>query len=604
MRQGTPLLLPSPKKLNTLIARSDERLKVFRDRRNEAIRESLGRFHTKDDGVARVMNLMQRGMTVLIAQLAAQGPLHDLRTRRSALRVQTLKHQLRLDRLAEETNRVQLSRMCIVDALMGNKAIVRSGQRAGGEVVAIDGRLYNKGQPYHRRIDLDDYIFDPAARSREEAWCEGDRYRLKRQDALDSGLFDPDWINEIPSIADGRFTNDGDPVEDLSGKRTSEDYEHTDLIELVDLIIYDSNRPLKVTMSPRGEVDEYLRIEDYEGPEGGPYSHLEYYPIPNQPMGLALASIWREQNDALRGVTAKWIEQVGMSKKVAAYQKSREKDANTLREASHGQFVALDGPPEEVTVYDFGMVSPELQPVIGALMNFWSVQSGSLDSLGGTSGKGNTATEFQGLMANANQMLEDFLRTQETFEAELSRHDLWFLTHDPLINESLIARMPGTEEFEVKYTAEQREGDFADFNVRIKPRSMMRVDSAIRARRVIESMNTIGTLAPMSTVMGGPIDLQAVARVLGRELDIDEMDELVPDPVGQMMTEQIYGGVPFEGQGMVAGRGPRGGRPMAGAMPGMPPGQAPGMAGGMGVGGKATTPMGETRGALAQRGAA
>jgi len=590
-------LLPTPERLNALIRRSDERNASFLKRRNEAFREAMGRFWgAKDvDDLPRVMNLMQRGMTVLVAQLAAVAPMHELGSKRLAYRTWARKHQIKLDQLARETNRVALSRLCIVDALLGNKAIVRSGSRSGGEVVEIEGRMYNKGQPYHRRIDPADYIIDPAARCREEAKCEGDRYRISRREALESGLFNPDLINEVPSLSDktgGEQAAIKTAIERAAtGEGSEDDYAADDLIELVDLIWY-GDTPLKVTLSPYGEFDQFLRVQEFEGPDGGPYSELAYYPIPGQVNGLPPGAIWREQNDALRGVLGKWLETVGQSKKIGVYNKANEKDANTVREAQHGAMVGLSCDPSEIDVKDFGLVSPELAPIVSALMNFWSVQSGSLDQLGGTGSKAGTATEFQGLMANANQMLEDFVRTQEAFEADVSRHDLWYLTYDPFIDEYLTHRIPGMEDREVRYSAAQRQGDFNDFNLTIKPRSMLRVDQAIRARRVIESMTTLGSLAPVSTVMGGPIDLSVVARVLGRELDIDEMDELVSDPVGQMLTEQMYAGIPFEGQG----------QPMGGARG--QAGQAPGAAGGMGVAGRATTSMGETRGAMSQRGAA
>src|SRR5690606_19227773 len=109
--------------------------------RTEAIQEYGGRFWYEDDRKQRPLNLVQRGVKVLVAHLSARNPRFEVTTERLQFRAQARKFSKQLEQRADKAGRVKFSRLCLLEAFFGGKAVVRIGQRSTADVVRVDDRF-------------------------------------------------------------------------------------------------------------------------------------------------------------------------------------------------------------------------------------------------------------------------------------------------------------------------------------------------------------------------------------------------------------------------------------------------------------------------------
>jgi len=562
-------------KLFDAIRSSDDRLEDVRSRRREAYQEYAGRFAYEDDGQKRPMNLIAKAVDTFVPYIASRNPTHRFGAYRMAAREPAARLGLAVDRAGRELKRVQKTRLTLVDAFLSPMAVVKVGHKVGSEMIKVNGRWYNKGQPYILNIDWDDYVFDPAARCVEEALFEGHFYRVRRDDALESGIFagKEDIIEGLPSLQDGRCgTRRQERHEDLSraeGPR-GRDYDLVDMVELVDLYIHDEIEPLIVTLPASEDYSQdYLRVEPYQGPEGGPYHRLEFYPVKNQPFGIPPVARWREQSETFYDLLNKAVREILKSKNLLVGTKSQEDDLETVRDAEDQDTVLMDDPAGAKNLM-VGAVLPDLTPMAEMFLGMFNVQANNPDLLSGQTGGTDKATIYSGQQASATALLEDIQNTHDAHEEGISRSLAWHFWTDPHINIATLKRLPGGEWIEMSFTPEDREGDFIDFEVKLKPRSMQRQDQSVRARRIIELLDVILRSVQVAMSTGGYVRPDKVTQIIANEFDIDELDEIVNDPMLSIMHDQLYA-TASASQGMnpaMAMMGGMGmGQPMGGAAP-------------------------------------
>lgn len=506
-------------------------MRPWRELRIEAIREYCGRFYYEDDGKRRPLNLVNRGINIILPHLATHRPRELVTAKRTRLRGEADMLGMVLTELDKEMGRVHLSRMAVFEALVGPAAIVRVGLRAGPESVILDGQHWDLGEPGARITDLDDYGIDPAARSLEEAAWEYERYRLPRSVALESGVFagHEDIIRNMRGLRDG-VPGDQAEAERLTSGDNNDRHDLGDAVEFLDVAIRGEDGAVVFVTLPadEGYEGEYLREDEWLGWERGPFLRLEFFPIAAQPMGVPWVAHSREQSESMNKVFGKIARQVEQTKRllVASRQTSAD-DIETLRQARDGDTVFVDGTPSElVQAVELGGVAKELLGLVGLLQEWANTQSGNLDILGGTGSDAKTATEFSSLRASANVIVEDMARTHEMFQGELSASLAWHLIHDPLILKTTTKRLPGGHLVDVTYSAEAREGAWSDFEFKIEHQSMGRQDPNARARRLVEIMNLAMQSAAVTMQTGGAWNTEAFLRIIGREFQLDEIDEL------------------------------------------------------------------------------
>lgn len=549
-----PTVIDTQKLYRAVVASWQDR-QVFRDLRREASVEYRGRFHDRADDRQRHLNLCSKAIGSYIRQMTGSSVENDVEYDNLQLRPDATMLQLYLDRLGEKMERRKLARLCLHDAFLGNRAVVRCGLKSGSDRFKIQGRLYDNGSFYWRRIHDEDHVFDCSARQRDELAWEGNFYRVPRGILLDCGLFNPDTIAKLPGLADG-YWRDGSRAE-THRARVSKwlRYELTDLVELLDVALYDpSGETIIVTMPALDRWDEdFLRIEEYEGPRRGPYEWLEFDPQPDTIEAKPPIADLRETAEAMYTIATKWVEQIERTKRIlAANRDVSEDDLDVVRDAEDGETVHVDD-VSKMAMHEFGGGSNEFPMAMQVLQSWSNISSNNSDILSGQGADTDKVGIYQGLQANASMTLDDYIQTYEDFEGHLSEHAAFHGMSNPFMRMPMIFQLPGGERIQVAYTPDQKRADWFHFRYKIKAYSTVRHDRTTKLAGMFKLLEGVLDAAETSMATGGMIDVAGFARIGGRALGIREIQEIVHDEVLMLESQMAQGAQMQPGQGTPRG---------------------------------------------------
>lgn len=572
----SPMMAITPQRLAKADRQSERLLKPHRDNRASAIQEYLGRWYDDGDNKKRPLNLLAQYANIIVPNLVGRLPSNSPKARNPMLRFEATLLGLALDDLQERLDLYTFYRMMAFDAIFSPCAICKVGIKAGAELYKIDGRSYDPGAIYVSPIDFDDFGFDPTAKNRESVGWERHQYYPILQDVLDSGVFagKEDLLISLPKMGQRTQSSDEHPSdrnEDLGPDRYA-----VDRICLRDYAIYEKGRTRIVTMAGGKAAEsqtEFLADVEFEGPDGGPYEQLCFNPVSTAYLGVPPVAFIRDIAEAGERITNKMIRQAERAKQVFVYSKSASDDAMTLRKAADGDAVGVDN-AESVKPIVYGGVDPQNYDFSAWMNQQFNNLSGSAQMLSGTEKIADTATEAQIMQANASARLREMKDRMESFMDRVTARLGWFLTVDPLIKLPLPYRLPGGETVEAVYSAEEREGCWYDFNFKVRRGSAVGIDPMVRIKRIGDMLTILQNFIPLG--QAGLVNIPGLGRLLGAEYDVDNLDEILNDPMLMMQLQSIVGAIPGVPNPQLPG--------MAGGMPGAPmlPG-GPQMGGGIGT---------------------
>lgn len=535
---------------------SEERTAPIAEQIEDVLREITGSWYYEHDGIRRPLNLLARNGLTLGAHLCHRNGTHEATPKSIALKAQADLRALLLDTVSDELERIKISRMQFWRAFMSPMAVTKIGARVGADVVKINGRLYDRGMPYIQAIDFSDHLADHEARCRDELTWEGHRYRVPRRLAADSGLFNPDIIMNLPATSEDVGDRNSSSRPDMVSKRNGRSgREAVEMVELIDLCFYDDSEPLIVTVpAHRGYSWDFLRVEPWQGPSRGPYEWLEFHPMPNQLYGMSLAAWMREQHEITNELFSKMVDQILRSKRLLIGPRTSSDDLDTARDASDGDVLEFDDPADVKNV-DLGGMTPDFEPFAQMLLQWTNLQYVNTEVAAGSEGGTDKATIYQGMSANVNVLIDDLQNTLEEYETRVSRALDWRLQQDPLLNKTMIRRLPGQEFIDVIYDALSREDDKAEMEIKIRYGSMLRQDPQVKAANLLQLIQVAMQSAQVSMQTQGYWSTQGTLRLAGQYLGFDEIDQLVNDPALEQLIQSTIAtavGAPPR-QGQVAG---------------------------------------------------
>lgn len=616
-------------KLHEAYRRGRDRVKPIRLRRAQAYRRFAGQHYydylgyqndansNDNDAPRQHLNLINRGGTVLLAHLASRNPKFEVTAPSQIHRPTARLYELKLNLWAEQIDLKRRLRMCLLDALLSPCAIAKSTLMVGDELIKSMDRGETKGGPSMRRISWDDYVPDPIAREREEFFWEGYEYQVPFEMAMECGLFRKDLLEKLRKIKTPADKGDMVRNENLSRRYYGGQFDLVDMVRLVDIAVYDPRGTVIVTIPTlQDSVTDFLRIDNWKGPDRGPFHDLTFWPLPDNPHGVPWVAVVREAADLANLVMEKQAQQIARTRRIGiADEESDDDDLKAIAESQDGELKRVKGGPKSVGMMDFGGTSSELGPFIQQVTAFFNVAAGNPDILGGTGSNSDTATEFQGLAANAGLVLQDMQATTERFVGKVGEDALFFMANDPEQEEILPMRVDGGEFLEVIYSPKTKTGANLRFRAAVKAGSTLAsLDPMVRIQHLQLGMGMIQQGVQMAMETGGVWNVGAQVRLLSRYLDdIEGWDELWNDPQLQMMSQAIGQMAPEDPPAQVAGmtpglnpqalypmgvQGASGNSPMQGA-PSAPPrmGGAPGA---MLAPGSAGTPLGARRPAMSR----
>lgn len=544
----------SPKHLQNAVRDGYKRLENFRSARLMFLRQYVGQYYDAESGSigSEPLNLIFNAIRVLVPNLVFNFPKHNVSTDFMAHRDYGEMLGMALSQQDKKLKMKDVYRRWIVDAIF-TIGILKTGIADSGTAISFEeDDQIDPGTVYTGNVDFDNLVIDPAARTIEEGMFIGDRVRVSRTALLDSGLYNNDLIQRLPSAgADGKYK---DRAEGLSAKNIDlGDLENgEDEVEICELWVPRAKAIVTVPGDYDFTADDFLRVHDAYCDDSGPYTFLRLSPpVPNNPLPVPMVGIWHDLHIMANRMVKKTMEQADRQKDIIGYRRGAADDAQEALDASDGEAIAMDD-PDGVKTYSFGGQQRSNEAHIQQLQQWFNMMAGNPEGMAGLSMNAKSATEASMLQGNSQTSLEDMKDAVYSGVAEEGRKRAWYLHTDPLIEVPLTRRVrtspqyapgpagpmmvaPGSEkEIQVMLTPEARCGDFFNFTFEVEPESMGRIDSQKRLAQALDFAVKIlpaaAQAANTAMMMGVAFSFPRYAIRMAKEAGIKWMDEVFYDP--------------------------------------------------------------------------
>lgn len=555
----------SPIKFQQAVQRGYKRMENFRRARIKFLQEYIGSYYDKTSGEIgnRPLNMIFNAVRVLIPTMVMNFPKHFVMTPYLAAREYANMLGLALDQHDLKINIKDTYRAALVDAIF-TLGIIKTGLCASDSVLAMDdgeGHI-DPGTVYSNKVDYDNFVVDPNSKEHmfADATFMGDRIVLPRRTLLESGQYNEDLVMRLPAMSDDLERTRRAKSLSMNNIDQNENADLEDDVEIIELWVPSAKAIVTVPASPDLTFDDFLRIDDYYGPDTGPYSLLALTPpVPGNPMPIPMVGIWYDLAVKANEMAKKIIEQASRQKDIVAYKRAAVDDAEEVRNAGDGETVAVDD-PSSLTTLSFGGQNQKNEGFLNDAMAWFNMMAGNPEQVGGQRVDAKSATAANILQQNAGVTLEDMKDLTYIFAAAEAGKRAWYFHTDPLMQMPLTRRVqqpgqmqigmqgqtfmtpPTMQDVQVILTPEARRGDFLDFTFHIEPESMGRVDSKVRVQQMTQLltqiMPAIMAAAQISMAMGIGFSPKAALLRASKDLGIEWFDEVFNDPEFLMLQQQ------------------------------------------------------------------
>ena len=571
----------SPQDVQEQVGLSKKRFKNFKDARMLFLRAYVGQYYDQSHGKigSEAFNLIHNAVRQLLPNIAMNFPNFTVTSQFLASRQYGEMLAQALDYDSKQQDLRSIIRVGIVDALF-TLGILKTGLAESDNVRVFDSDTQiDTGRIFTENVDFDNFVVDPRSREHlfKDAGWMGDTVVVPRAGLLESGLYNNELIEQLPPV-DNNFRNQG--VKDLSRRSIQgNDPGFMDEVEITELWVPGANILLTVPGCKDVAFDDYLRVDDYYGPDTGPYTLLSMNPpVPGNPLPVPTVGLWYDLHVKANEMVEKIIDQATRQKDVVVYKPTSADDAEALRDAADGGSVATDD-PDGVQIKSLGGQQPSNEVALSSLQNWFNMIASNPQALAGERIDAGSATEARILQGNANIGLEDAKDMVYQWVADEARKRAWYMHVDPFIEVPLISREqvpakfastshgpimvePGRfEDVQIVLTPAARRGDWLDFTFEVEADSMSRPD---RQQRFAEALDFAVKILPSAVQsalamfqMGIPFNVKEFIVRMAKIRGIEWMDEVFFDPDFQFRMQQM----------MLAGPSPVGsqGSPQQGA---------------------------------------
>ena len=528
--------------LQMVVRKGFERGKAYRRARAMFVKEFAGQYYKSVKGLTgdEPINLIFHTIRSIVPNLVMKNPINKLTTLYAAQQSYGDLLGLAIDQVEKKIKLKEMLRALVVSAFFG-WGIAKVGIAVSGEMLVDGNTTIDPGQIYAKIVDLDDFVIDPACTNLEEATLKGSRIRVARQVLLDTNGYNHDLVKQLP-ISNYNLS-DNETVEQLSKQNVgmAEIYSLQDYVDVVEVWVPEANAIVTIPDPMTTTFSDYIRVTDYYGPKEGPYVELSFTPpVPNNPFPISPVGIWFDFHKMANRMMKKLMGQADRQKDILAYSPAHVDEAQDIIEADDGDAIAVTD-PNGIKVVSYGGQNRDNELMLNQLHMWYNYISGNPDQIAGnigvSTGAGReTATKSQILQGNSVIGIEDARDILYDRVADISRNIGWYLHTDPLIKLPLIKRLSGGEQIQLWLTSEQRCGDFLKFMFRIKPRSMSRLDPAVKSKRIMEfATNLVPNLmnsAMVAMQMGLQFNVQQAITDIAEEMDIlEEVQDWFHDPL-------------------------------------------------------------------------
>lgn len=509
-------------------------VREFRSRSTQAKRHYSGPGYVRDQQMMkRPLNMLAMIVDAHLRFLIANAPRALVTTCYKQLRPDAYTLELGVNHLIEKIRLQDSLRKVFKDGMFGAPAM-----KIGLAVdTASDDFTGDPGQVFAMPVSSDCFLFDTKATRFEQCSWVADLHQLPL-----------DWVKsddspyentknlsatERWSVAEEHFN---DRARDLSfGREGPSLYdEYQDMIDLYDVWVPGEGQVVTFAVSDESG-DKPLLIQDWDGPQHGPYHQFWYDDVPDNVLPKPPAFDWMDLEDAENRVLRKVIQQAERQKTVVAVMGDEITDGERMRNAGDGEMVPMNDPASVKEVRLGGIDNITMQAAV-YLKGLLSWQAGNLDSIAGLGAQAETATQDKLMREAASEKLRDMQKQCYAFTKAVMTDIAWYMFSDPYLDLPLVKRV-GNVEIPTRLTADSKRGEFFDYNFAVEPFSMQPKSPAERLQVVSGVMDKLIALAQLSQQEGVVPSMKKYVESVKRLTGVDEIDDLFVN-TGQDPTEK------------------------------------------------------------------
>ena len=554
----------SPDRLQTAAQVGYKRLDSFRKARMMFIRNYVGQYYGADKGEigSEALNLIFNAIRVLVPNLAMNFPKHKIRSKFLADKDLAELMSLELSEHDREINIVDKYQQVIIDAIF-TLGILKSGIAASDSVYTLDDYdTVDAGSVYTEVVDFDNLIIDPRSKQHmfRDAAFIGDRMCVPRVSLLESGLYNNELVERLPKASGAHDSQKAERLT-MSTGGDNEDANMVEYVEIAELWVPEAQAIVTVPGDMKTSLPDYLRVDEYYGPDEGPYTFLALSPpVPGNPLPVPMVGIWNDLHVLANRMAKKIVDQAERQRDIVGYRRSAAADAEELLNATEDEAVPMDD-PDGVRVHSLGGQKQSNEVHLAHLQNWFNMMSANSEALAGQRSDADSATEARILAVNASVHLEDMNDKVYRMAATEARKRAWYFHTDPFLQRPLIRRrlLPPVfkpsiagpvmveagqiAEEQVLLTPAARRGDFLNFRFEVAVESMKRKDSNTVFMEMMDFatkiMPAVFSAAQAAAMIGVPFSPQEFLVQMAGERGIDWLDKVFYDPNYQFMQAML-----------------------------------------------------------------
>ena len=520
-------ILPAERvsKLRAAVKHSRQQLEAFRRNRKEAISQYVGKHYSDDGAPDKVpVNLLALAILIYLRSLASRTPQVMISTKVPELKPSAYSFELGLNHLLKEIKYRKTQRRVVLDALF-SIGIAKVGMNSTDQV-EINGVFHDVGQPYFDHIDLDDWVHDISAKAYEQVQYAGHKFRLPLEYVKEN----PAYTNTANLKASYKepveeATEDGVASISRGEERHTDSDEYRQYIDLWELWLPLEN--LIVTLPVAGGPP--IRVEEWEGPERGPYHILSFSDVPGQIMPLAPVALWIDIHELANKLYNKLGRQAERQRDILGYTGEAADQAKRIGDGGDGDMIQMEQ-PGGAQEYKFGGIDQTTLAFVIHNRDLYSWLAGNLDTLGGLSPQAETLGQEELLVGNTSKMLDDMRDMAQDFNAGATEDLGSYVWHDPFWDPPIVKKIAGTDiEISTTFSPEERaENDFVEYNFSIDPYSTEYRSPAAKLQTMTHLVqNFVIPAAPAMAEQGIFPNWEGIMRVFAKYTDMSEIDEIL-----------------------------------------------------------------------------
>ena len=540
-------------KLRRAIEACDKRIQKFRENRVEMIRQLVGS-HNADGGASQPVpvNLVELAASTVSQALVSGQPQVLIETPFSQLRHTAALFEMGVNKLAVRINVQRALQRIVYDAMFGI-GIAKTGLFNAG-TVDVDGTILPVVQPYVDVVSIDDYVFDTAARRLDRVAWEGDRMRLSLDEIASAGIYDREAIGKLrPTDRREQQNRFSSKAEEVSKDSAIEDEELDPYVDLID--VYFPRLNLVCTLAAGDSMEDVppLRVEKWDGIETGPYHKLVYTEIPDNPLPLPPAAVWRDMHTLVNRLYRKLARQAERAKTVIGFRGEGEQDARRIRDAVDGDYVLMDD-PKNVGSFSFEGVDPKIMAFMMQSNDLFNRHAGNLDALGGLGAMSDTVGQDELMVGNASKRIQSMQAATELVARDIMQSVAYDIWTDPVMDIPLTRHVPGTNvQVQTRFSPEIRTGDFYDFNFTLSTYSLQQLTPQQRLNGLLMLLErVIMPAGRMMQAQGMGIDWDETIRRLAKYSHLSDDVAAIVKFVGMSAADAVGPQGASEAPGMPA----------------------------------------------------